>query len=136
MEKSCAACGSPTYAENMIMFGKKNVFFPVCELHANCLPKGAKCTVCGSDFDRVMVTLFILKDKKSVCIRCCSYACKKQLSKERGIYLPDFKNMCRFCGKVDCVLKKCGECKTEEYCSKECQTADWKRHKKVCVKKK
>jgi splicing suppressor protein 51 len=31
-------------------------------------------------------------------------------------------------------LKACGKCKTARYCSRECQTADWKVHKKVCGK--
>ena len=31
------------------------------------------------------------------------------------------------------VLKLCTKCRLVAYCSKECQTADWKRgHKKVC----
>lgn len=30
-------------------------------------------------------------------------------------------------------LKACAKCKTTQYCSRECQKADWKVHKKVCV---
>ena len=29
-------------------------------------------------------------------------------------------------------LKKCSKCKVVAYCSRECQTMDWKRHKPVC----
>jgi|TARA_B110000977_G_scaffold38255_1_gene51430 hypothetical protein len=28
--------------------------------------------------------------------------------------------------------KKCSQCRAAYYCCKECQTADWKRHKKIC----
>jgi MYND finger len=31
-------------------------------------------------------------------------------------------------------LKRCAKCKGALYCSRECQTADWKTHKKVCNK--
>lgn len=30
-------------------------------------------------------------------------------------------------------LKKCGQCKAVSYCSQECQKADWRSHKAVCV---
>jgi hypothetical protein len=30
------------------------------------------------------------------------------------------------------TLRPCSVCKTAEYCCKECQTEDWKEHKKVC----
>ena len=29
-------------------------------------------------------------------------------------------------------LKHCAKCKTNRYCWRECQKADWKPHKKVC----
>lgn len=30
-------------------------------------------------------------------------------------------------------LKKCSKCEKMRYCGRECQKADWKKHKKVCV---
>ena len=30
-------------------------------------------------------------------------------------------------------LKRCAKCQTQCYCSRECQKADWKTHKKVCA---
>lgn len=38
---------------------------------------------------------------------------------------------CNFCNMPDPQFK-CVKCKTTFYCSKECQKADWKKHKKVC----
>jgi hypothetical protein len=45
-----------------------------------------------------------------------------------------FKSVCRFCGKDDSKLY-CSICQIAKYCSKECQTYDWKlmRHKLICV---
>ena len=30
-------------------------------------------------------------------------------------------------------LKQCAKCHTQRYCSRDCQKADWKTHKKVCA---
>ncbi|KAJ6589334.1 hypothetical protein B0H19DRAFT_1103618 [Mycena capillaripes] len=42
----------------------------------------------------------------------------------------------RVCDALDCKnhedLHKCARCKTAMYCSKECQKADWSRHKPYC----
>ena len=41
------------------------------------------------------------------------------------------------CGNEGCMrhenLKRCNACFLISYCSKECQVADWKQHKKLCV---
>lgn len=44
---------------------------------------------------------------------------------------------CSVCAKKkdECKLMHCGGCKIVYYCSKECQTSDWKDHKPVCWKK-
>ena len=42
------------------------------------------------------------------------------------------------CGNENCrkpTHKRCSKCKCVGYCSRECQVADWKRHKKVCSSK-
>jgi hypothetical protein len=44
---------------------------------------------------------------------------------------------CRNCLKKETqmdgvLLMKCKKCKVTYYCSKDCQVADWKRHKKMC----
>ncbi|CAJ1942146.1 unnamed protein product [Cylindrotheca closterium] len=47
--------------------------------------------------------------------------------------------ICRMCGKGDTSesfqqsLMKCARCQQAYYCSKSCQRADWKLHKKVCI---
>ena len=42
------------------------------------------------------------------------------------------------CGLITCrasdqKMRRCGGCKSVRYCSKECQRADWKYHRAVCV---
>jgi hypothetical protein len=41
---------------------------------------------------------------------------------------------CEFCRKEETKVKlfRCSRCKFVRYCSKECQTADWKKHKHAC----
>ncbi|RSL99565.1 hypothetical protein CEP52_009682 [Fusarium oligoseptatum] len=43
---------------------------------------------------------------------------------------------CNKCNKSgsEVSLKHCAKCKQTHYCSRECQKADWKAHKKVCSK--
>ncbi|CAF1308891.1 unnamed protein product [Adineta ricciae] len=45
-------------------------------------------------------------------------------------------NMCRYCCEAN-ALKFCGQCRQARYCSKECQTSDWKlyKHKLICKNK-
>lgn len=43
---------------------------------------------------------------------------------------------CAFCDKTaspDVSLKRCAKCQTTQYCSRDCQKADWKQHKKLCT---
>lgn len=40
--------------------------------------------------------------------------------------------VCSACGKLMASPKKCGQCLSAFYCSKDCQRADWKAHKVVC----
>ena len=39
---------------------------------------------------------------------------------------------CVICHKTE-NLKKCAKCSTTPYCSRDCQKADWKTHKKLCA---
>ena len=40
--------------------------------------------------------------------------------------------VCKRAGTKENPLKKCARCNCLFYCSKECQKADWKDHKKLC----
>ena len=39
---------------------------------------------------------------------------------------------CRFCKASEIPTKKCAKCKSEVYCSKECQKDHWPFHKRFC----
>jgi hypothetical protein len=57
-----------------------------------------------------------------------------QLSRRPHAYLLDCKN----CNKVPTdqnTFPMCQGCYRVRYCSRECQRADWKEHKKICKKK-
>ena len=43
-------------------------------------------------------------------------------------------SVCTTCSKTatEASLKQCGKCHITQYCSKECQQANWKTHKKAC----
>ncbi|PLB45814.1 putative MYND domain protein [Aspergillus steynii IBT 23096] len=45
-------------------------------------------------------------------------------------------NTCNICTTTsdDRPLKRCAKCRTQWYCSRECQKADWKSHKRICSK--
>ena len=46
----------------------------------------------------------------------------------------------RWCDKCGCLetvmttMKQCSRCRSVLYCSRDCQKADWKAHKKICLK--
>ena len=45
-------------------------------------------------------------------------------------------NKCNACGKIEGKRgewKTCSKCAVARYCGKDCQKADWKKHKKVCA---
>jgi hypothetical protein len=55
---------------------------------------------------------------------------KQQVSDESMVYF--HRESCAKCCVVMMGLKGCGNCFGVYYCGKECQTKDWKEHKKVC----
>ena len=42
--------------------------------------------------------------------------------------------VCKNCGKEASKMQKCSRCRLVRYCSRDCQLADWKEHKKSCKK--
>ncbi|KAI1173340.1 putative MYND domain protein [Nemania sp. FL0916] len=42
--------------------------------------------------------------------------------------------ICNSCKKASTEMKRCAKCHVTCYCSRDCQKADWKAHKKICTK--
>ena len=65
----------------------------------------------------------------------CPCTCLKHYGVEQKACAQVKTGKCWGCGvqKPATELKRCLQCKKAEYCSKDCQRADWKGHKKVCV---
>ena len=42
--------------------------------------------------------------------------------------------VCENCDKETSKMQKCSRCRLVRYCSRDCQLADWKEHKKACKK--
>jgi len=60
---------------------------------------------------------------------------KKAITKRGRAELKAKASMCRTCGTTSMALSDCAGCKAVAYCSRVCQTKDWKqRHKKECTK--
>jgi hypothetical protein len=46
---------------------------------------------------------------------------------------PEQVDSCGLCGEREGPLRACARCRAIKYCSRACQVADWRRHKRVCV---
>ena len=55
-------------------------------------------------------------------------------SKAESIATSTVDITCGGCGKVSVNLRKCTQCESVKYCSKECQRKDWTKHKSSCIK--
>ena len=60
-----------------------------------------------------------------------------QKKRDKKFMIKNGEGWCDGCEKFKpfADVKVCGKCKCSRYCSRECQVADWKKHKKVCEKK-
>jgi hypothetical protein len=71
----------------------------------------------------------------------CSVAARQSLapvveSMDESVRATELR-ICSKCGKTEdepgmTAFKRCARCKTQYYCSPECQRSDWPKHKKGC----
>lgn len=96
------------------------------------------CFVCnGWTFDELKYAVQLNVDsndvKKQVDYKnlylCCSEACKEKCT---NYYTSAQKGtLCALCYKPNCDLQ-CSKCLNIRYCSRQCQVANWKKHKIEC----
>ena len=58
--------------------------------------------------------------------KCATLAAARQAAMEKA------STGCAGCGTMEGKLCKCSGCRKVQYCSRECQGKDWKRHKPAC----
>jgi hypothetical protein len=57
-----------------------------------------------------------------------------EIQREANNRIMTMMRSCQICKKFGMTLSKCSGCKKVYYCSTNCQTIDWRQHKKVCFK--
>lgn len=79
-----------------------------------------------------------MKSHRKICIKFINSNTIKiqekqhQEKTEKEIQQTAKENKCEICDTVSTLL--CSKCKNSHYCSKKCQTKDWKNHKEECKK--
>lgn len=103
------------------------------------LPDRMSCQICEAPFDKE-IGVRITRDAKKYAFKTTSLYCSLRCAhRERKWHLDEklngmktFNETCTIC-KIGLIEKKrCGACRLQFYCSKECQRKDWKEHKKTC----
>ncbi|CAI9736889.1 Hypothetical predicted protein [Octopus vulgaris] len=94
---------------------------------ANCSRSMRKCSGCNS-------VEYCSKECESAHWKHHKTSCKpsKAEADDSSPSEKSVKSQCARCKRSDVALKKCAACNKIEYCSKICQTADWKHHKNSC----
>lgn len=104
--------------------------------HKSCLTVVEDCYCCDSKLTSIdhLITLEIKAIHLEVVIPCCSHECRSQvvslLLSEQRVTLP---HKCGQCQRLLSEFKTCSSCRVAVYCSKNCQTQDWSKHKARCA---
>lgn len=142
---NCYECKNPMNPKWIIYSGNEKSGEYVVLCSKNCareyskteeLPMSTTCNLCGNKSSNTTVC------SKCKSITYCSNKClemdidhkmecdgKKKDNKEDY-----FIKSCDVCSKYAKYIQFCNECKDAKYCSKECQSLDWKTHKLTCNK--
>ncbi|XP_036367133.1 uncharacterized protein LOC115222007 isoform X2 [Octopus sinensis] len=128
----CPACDNREYCSQVCQIADWTDHRKSCQISeskgecANCSRSMRKCSGCNS-------VEIVLKNVK-VLIGTSQDSCKpsKVEADDSSPSEKSVKSQCARCKKSDVALKKCAACNKIEYCSKICQTADWKHHKNSC----
>ena len=91
-------------------------------------PERSDCIVCSGDRkdDQWLAVNVNSAKGPQIIALCCSVPCFKQFRGKLDL-------SCNLCNKkINDNVLLCDACKMAQYCSKDCQTADWKKHKPIC----
>ena len=119
---------------------KNSICKNICENKEIC------CRICckrpEDNFNESKLTCIDLDNFSGKCntsglILICSHECELELNKicrQAQRNGEPVRKVCASCRRksTNGEMNKCGKCKTIYYCSKECQVADWNKHKKYC----
>ena len=72
------------------------------------------------------------RDDNFVKAKCSENELKNNMERDGVPPMRNAIDICFSCHKV-CAVRRCTGCFTAGYCSPECQTRDWKKHKKTCT---
>ena len=142
----CSKCGSENIVQEETNCVETVIFNMNGEQHkwAFCeaclppkLPLNMQC-MCGNDFtafEAHPITVALGGNYTSSIV--CSTECERKISKQ---FISNGKDMigfplyraCNYCDTTDGDMERCSRCKRTTYCSKKCQVAHWKIHKKGC----
>lgn len=90
---------------------------------------------CDSVFIKPIVLSFGLVTRRSFGIKQEDLGCMTPLLDELGIYICSHYLCLNLSCDTEFQIKTyvCGGCNKARYCSRDCQAADWKSHKKECI---
>src|SRR4029079_5007205 len=100
-----------------------------CFLSTKYLDLCKGCNQCGNKADEKNDVA--VWNRSAVTITACSYDCRKQIKKR----IKRYGKVCYICSYCrESASEHCSKCKRVYYCSRECQTKDWTKHKLECKK--
>ena len=127
-----------TVCQSSVPHNKPETPTPVAETRDQAVVSH-ECTACGKASESLMHC--VRCRKASYCDRNCQQAdwprhksiCEDHEDKSEGLKPPVvIRDACASCGEKSDALKKCTGCSRVSYCNRNCQQADWPRHKSIC----
>jgi hypothetical protein len=105
----------------------------ICRKSTEAIKIIGDCVICNGPINDDFAFCFdLINQNATVIVLHCSERCKDATYQHHKLD-PTRGTRCGFCGDIEKKKKRCGGCKKVYYCSRECQSADWKVHKANCT---